>query len=81
MIGETGVPPYNRTLVDKGLMTGLLTAEQVALPAVEGTQQLLDTVLGLDVARSAALLASVTEIQSSPVGRRGSATASVDLLP
>ncbi len=52
VIGENGTPPYNRTLVNKGLMTGLLTAEQMALPPTEGADRLLDTVRSLDTARS-----------------------------
>ncbi|WP_051325753.1 FAD-dependent oxidoreductase [Glycomyces tenuis] len=52
VIGENGTPPYNRTLVNKGLMTGLLTDEQMALPPAEGVDRLLDTVRGLDTARS-----------------------------
>ena len=63
VIGETGVTPYNRTLVDKGLMTGLLTAEQMALPPVEKTELLLDTVLGFDSAESSIRLASGAELR------------------
>jgi hypothetical protein len=43
LIGETGIAPYNRTLVDKGLTAGLLTPGQMALPPVAGTELLLDT--------------------------------------
>lgn len=34
VVHEEPVPPYNRTLVDKGILPGLLTAEQAALPAL-----------------------------------------------
>jgi 3-phenylpropionate/trans-cinnamate dioxygenase ferredoxin reductase subunit len=63
VIGETGSAPYNRTLVDKGLMIGLLTAEQMALPAVAGTERLLDTALGFDASTSSIRLASGTELR------------------
>ncbi|GAA2121663.1 NAD(P)/FAD-dependent oxidoreductase [Glycomyces algeriensis] len=63
VIGETGRAPYNRTLVDKGLMTGLLTAEQMALPAVAGTERLLDTALGFDASASSIRLASGAELR------------------
>lgn len=63
LIGETGVPPYNRTLVDKGVLTGLLTTEQAALPPVDGVQRLLDTVLDVDTSASTARLASGAEIR------------------
>ncbi|MEU5156117.1 NAD(P)/FAD-dependent oxidoreductase [Glycomyces sp. NPDC021274] len=62
IIGETGVAPYNRTLVDKGLMTGLLTAEQTALPPAEGAERLLDTALGFDASGSSVRLASGVEV-------------------
>lgn len=45
-------PPYNRTLVDKGILPGLLTAEQTALPALEPLG--VETVNGRAVALEAA---------------------------
>jgi NADPH-dependent 2,4-dienoyl-CoA reductase/sulfur reductase-like enzyme len=40
--------PYNRTLVDKALLPGLLTAEQVALPALEGVEMVAGRAVALD---------------------------------
>lgn len=46
LIGRTGVQPFNRTLVNKGIAIGLLTPEQAALPDA-GVNLINDTVRGV----------------------------------
>lgn len=47
LIGRTGEQPFNRTLVNKGVATGLLTPEQAGLPET-GANLVADTVRGID---------------------------------
>ncbi|MEX1079149.1 MAG: FAD-dependent oxidoreductase [Homoserinimonas sp.] len=54
-VGRTGETPYNRTLVNKGIASGLLTPEQAALPAVN---VLLDTVIRIDSTKRIVRMAS-----------------------
>lgn len=46
LIGRTAEIPYNRTLVNKGVAIGVLTAEQATIPGVEVT--VADTALEVD---------------------------------
>lgn len=54
--GEEG-PPINRTLVDKGVLPGLLDRDQIALPPVEGVEVLRSRAERLEAAEAAVVLA------------------------
>lgn len=47
LLTRSGEQPYNRTLVNKGVATGLLEPDQIALPAT-GVETIADTVRGID---------------------------------
>jgi len=55
VLGRTRETPYNRTLVNKGIASGLLTPEQAALPTVHA---LLDTATRIDAVERQVQLAS-----------------------
>lgn len=52
IIDQAPEGPYNRTLVTKGVMTGLLDPAQAALPPVNNVEYLLDAALAVDPQRS-----------------------------
>lgn len=57
LYGETGIRPYNRTLVNKGVATGLIEPAQASLPQPHAPVR-LDTVSRVDVDGSRLCLAS-----------------------
>lgn len=88
ILRKTDVLAYNRTLVNKGLLPGLLTDEQAALPPIDGVEEIADTATDLDQARreihlgnggtigfDAAILATGSTPRLLEAGMSGSATA------
>ncbi|MGO1294546.1 MAG: FAD-dependent oxidoreductase, partial [Cellulosimicrobium funkei] len=64
--GEEG-EPYLRTLVDKAILQGLLTAEQAALPVPLDVELVRGRAIGLDPARRAVVLADGRELTAAAV--------------
>jgi len=59
--GEAG-GGYNRTLVNKGILPGLLTSPQIALRPVEGVTEVLDRAIRIDVGQRMLRLESGTTL-------------------
>lgn len=57
VVRETDIPAYNRTLVNKGLLPGLLGEDQIVLPRIEGADEIASTAVRLDTDRREVLLA------------------------
>ncbi|MBE9939583.1 FAD-dependent oxidoreductase, partial [Cellulosimicrobium cellulans] len=59
--------PYLRTLVDKAILQGLLTAKQAALPVPLDVELVRAHVIGLDPQRRAVVLADGRELTAAAV--------------
>ncbi|QVQ51376.1 FAD-dependent oxidoreductase [Spiractinospora alimapuensis] len=58
LVAETDTPPYNRTLVNKGVVAGLIEPDMAALPHPEGATLSHDSAVAIDADRAVVTLES-----------------------